>query len=89
MYIDDIRSQSNSLDATRRNPQNYDIDVALGNQSATGIKEYSILNRIPHFHVTESTSVDVAHDIAEGILHTILSLSIHDFIKKSISTLVI
>lgn len=65
----------------------YDIDVATENQTETGIKEFSIFNRIPLFHVIESSSVDLAHDVTEGTLHTIFTKSIGYFIKKQYSTI--
>lgn len=50
-----------------RNRNNYDDDVKLSNISATGIKESSVWNNLNSFHVTENFSVDIAHDIFEGI----------------------
>lgn len=82
MHIDDIRSKEDSNGATRRNIKNYDEDVATNHMSSTGIKEYSHFNRIPHFHVTVGVSVDIAHDLLEGILHPSLALSILHFIDK-------
>lgn len=82
MHINDIRIKVNSLGAIRRNRENYDSDVALKDPSGTGVNEFSPFNRIPCFHVTESATVDITHDLTEGILHRILPLSILHFIKQ-------
>lgn len=54
----------------------------MENKTATGVKEYSIFNRIAFFHVTESSSIDLAHDITEDTLHIILSESLNHFLTK-------
>ncbi len=82
MHIDDIRTKTSSAGAVRRNRANYDDDIVTNNQTETGVKEYSHFNRIPCFHVTESFSVDLAHDLNEGLLHPSLSESILSFIEK-------
>lgn len=82
MHIDDMRQNPSSKEAIRRNRENYDVDVAIGNETVTGIKEYSIWNRIPCFHVTDSSGADLAHDVTEGIHHTVFTNSILYFIKK-------
>lgn len=87
MYIDDIRTTPDAEGATRRNRENYDTDVAIDNQTLTGVNEYSHFNRIPFFHVTESSGVDLAHDITEGILHPCLVLPILHFIDNKYFTL--
>lgn len=53
----------------RRNRQNYDDDVLIHDQSKTGVREYAVLNYIPHFHVTDSTAEDLTHNVDEGICH--------------------
>lgn len=52
-----------------RNKENYTKDVSINDVSLTGIKELSILNSIPTFHVTQNFSVDAMHDIFEGVCH--------------------
>lgn len=53
--------------ATRRNKENYNEDVLMDDLYETGIHEYSTLNCIPYFHVTESSAEDVTHIVEEGI----------------------
>ncbi len=55
--------------AHRRNRDNYEEDVLANKQSATGVREFSALNYISHFHVTDSSSEDVTHLVEEGICH--------------------
>jgi len=52
-----------------RNIDNYTEDVLKNDFSQTGIYKESILNRIQSFHVTTNFSIDVMHDIFEGICH--------------------
>lgn len=52
-----------------RNRNNYKQDVELNDFSCTGIYKESQLNQIKSFHVTENYSVDLMHDLFEGICH--------------------
>ncbi|XP_055902990.1 uncharacterized protein LOC129939135 [Eupeodes corollae] len=52
-----------------RNRKNYSEDVATNDYKKTGIHEDSVFNSIPSFHVTYNYSIDVMHDIFEGICH--------------------
>ncbi|XP_031358295.1 uncharacterized protein LOC116182914 isoform X1 [Photinus pyralis] len=54
-------------DNKMRNQNNYRKDVHVNNISETGIKEECVFNTIKSFHVTENYSVDISHDIFEGV----------------------
>lgn len=54
-------------DEKLRNITNYDNDFKLSNVSETATPHPCIWNDIPSFHVTENFSVDIAHDIFEGV----------------------
>lgn len=64
-----------------RNRINYMEDVTSNAQSETGVVSNSIFNSIPSFHVTENFSVDLMHDIFEGVCHYIFAESFLYFIK--------
>lgn len=68
-------------DELLRNLANYDNDVAMNDATKTGIKEASVLNRIPHFHVVDSVGCDLTHDLLEGIAHYNLAECILHWIK--------
>lgn len=53
----------------RRNRTNYDEDVVMCDQSTTVIREYGVLNYVPHFHVTDSSALDLTHNVDEGVCH--------------------
>lgn len=53
----------------RRNISNYNFDLQKNNPKETGINSECCFNDIPSFHVVENFSVDVMHDIFEGICH--------------------
>lgn len=46
---------------------NYSEDVSRNDFKSTGINESSIFNTIHSFHVVENFSVDIMHDIFEGV----------------------
>lgn len=50
-----------------RNFQNYAHDVEKQNLSSTGLKENCIWNTLEDFHFTTNYSVDVMHDLFEGV----------------------
>jgi len=60
---------------------NYDKDLKVNNSQNTGIKNNSLLNSIPSFHVVENYYMDVMHDIFEGVCHYNLCNAITYFIK--------
>lgn len=62
-----------------RNKRNYNENVAKKDSKLTGIYEESIFNTVHLFHVVENFSVDIMHDIYEGVgnynmCHIILKL---------------
>jgi len=74
-----------------RNAQNYENDVNTNNMSLTGIKENCVWNNISSFHVTENYSVDIMHDLFEGVckyeISSILYKMIVDLKYFSLETL--
>lgn len=58
-----------------RNRLNYDVDCALKKTEMTGIKEPCIFNRAINYHVTENITVDMMHDVLEGVcLYTLKNI---------------
>jgi hypothetical protein len=65
-----------------RNPTNYEEDVAIGNQSETGIKNVCVFNRIPGYHVTQNILLDCMHDICEGVAQFGMCSVIHFYVTS-------
>lgn len=49
--------------------ENYSADILKCNFKETGLYKESILNKITSFHVTNNYSVDIMHDLFEGVCH--------------------
>lgn len=64
-----------------RNRINYKESIDRGTMREIGISSICIFNNIPSFHCTENFSVDIMHDVFEGICHHVLSNSILYFLK--------
>jgi len=47
-----------------------------------GIKTSCLLNTLQYFHITDNVTVDVMHDLLEGIIPYELKLILHSFIFK-------
>lgn len=62
-----------------RTRENYDQDVKLS-YSETGIKETCVFHDIDDFHITENVSVDIMHDLLEGICGYVLRYLLYTFI---------
>jgi hypothetical protein len=79
------------LDEMMRNKINYASDLLVNDLSYTGIKERCVWNDLISFTVTENFSVDIMHDILEGVckfdIGLILKQMIFDFKYFSIETL--
>jgi len=62
-----------------RNKRNYEEDVLKNDYKQTGVHEKSVFNLVNSFHVVQNFSVDIMHDIFEGVCvydmcHIILNL---------------
>ncbi|XP_055914391.1 uncharacterized protein LOC129947743 isoform X1 [Eupeodes corollae] len=64
-----------------RNILNYNEDVLQNNNQLTGISSFCPFNAIPSFHAIENYSVDVMHDLFEGICHYDLCHILLNFIQ--------
>jgi hypothetical protein len=71
----------------RRNESNYNEDVLLNNPKLTGVKERCVFDQIPSFNVYDDISVDIMHDLFEGICHYDISLVLGHFIENNFFTL--
>lgn len=58
-----ILQDDNSL----RNTINYNNDISINNVSITGINELCVWNQVNSFSVTSNYSVDIMHDLLEGV----------------------
>lgn len=56
-----------------RNRINYREALSSGESLKLGVQSDSIFNTIPSFHANENFSVDIMHDIYEGICHYIFT----------------
>lgn len=75
-------------DCPIRTKSSYETDLLKNNAKLTGITESCIFHAIPDFHVTKNLSVDVMHDILEGVCQYDLGKILHHFIiEKKLFTL--
>lgn len=66
-----------------RDKQNYAYDISLNEFENTGIREFSIFNNVNNFHVIENFSVDLLHDIFEGVFkYGFCNIILHYIHKK-------
>ena len=65
----------------------YNDDVLTGNFTETGIKERCVFNEINKFHICENISLDVMHDVCEGITPYTIENVLHALIKDKVLTL--
>jgi hypothetical protein len=77
-------SEAAGLSRTR---ENYTSDIFCCDPSATGLKELSFLNKVPNFHVVDHLTLDVMHDIMEGIARYEIILIVANLISLGYFTL--
>ena len=70
------RENENAL----RTKKNYEKDSGIIKQSDTGIKEPCIFHEVEGFHMTENITVDVMHDVLEGICKYVLRSIINHYV---------
>ncbi|XP_022162857.1 uncharacterized protein LOC111028505, partial [Myzus persicae] len=68
--------------AKSRNEENYLQDLATNNLSLTGINEECVWNQINGFHAVHNYSVDLMHDILEGVCSRHLGVMIGDLVPR-------
>jgi len=67
-------------DSEMRNEENYSQGVAIDDLSLTGINELCVWNQTIDFHVVYNYSVDLMHEILEGVCSYDLSGILYEFI---------
>ena len=50
-----------------RTPKNYEAGVKTNKVSDTGVKEPCVFHEVNGFHVTQNVTVDIIHDLLEGV----------------------
>jgi len=65
-----------------RDKINYEEDIAKNNVSITGIKEICAFNILESFHAVENYSVDIMHDLLEGVCRYEIIYILHYFIVQ-------
>jgi len=65
-----------------RNEQNYEECLKENDVSKTGMKENCIFHEYKNFHVTANKSVDLMHDLLEGVLKYDSPLVLNIYIKE-------
>lgn len=65
-----------------RTKDSYQEHVSLNEPSKTGVKEDSCLNNLKYFHVTQNISVDIMHDVLEGVAPLEVKLMLRHFIYE-------
>lgn len=65
-----------------RNVDNYTSLLALNDVSKSGIVSQCVFHDLGYFHVTKNLSVDVMHDLLEGVCRYDLALFLNYFIDK-------
>ena len=73
--------------ALLHNRHNYSEDLKLNDRSKTGLASECIFNQLISYHVTENMSVDIMHDILNGICIYDMALLIKNLISETNITL--
>lgn len=60
----------------------YENEILVNDSSLTGRKEECVWNQIDSFHVANNKSVDIMHDIYEGVAPLEISLLLENLIAK-------
>lgn len=63
-----------------RTIENYNLDLLIDDVSLTGVKEKCVFNDIENFHAVDNNSVDVMHDMLEGVCHYNFSEALNYFV---------
>jgi hypothetical protein len=67
--LKDLRKTERENPDVLRTEANYKEDVEVANKTLTGVAELCVFNSIPSFNVWENWTLDLMHDIIEGVAH--------------------
>lgn len=67
MHKDLVKRMTKIPPELLRTPENYAIDVLTNDQSLTGVYEQCVFNEVGSYHVIVNQSVDIMHDVLEGV----------------------
>lgn len=70
-----------------RTVESYEIDVSKNNFAETGIHEKCVFNSISNFHICQNQTVDLMHDVFEGIASYTLGKILGSLLKENNSSL--
>ena len=73
-------SENKTLLRTR---DNYYLDVLKNDTTETGLKENCVFNRLLNFHIVINKSVDLMHDVLEGVCIYVIRAILYEFIFNS------
>eukprot|EP00102_Acyrthosiphon_pisum_P011772 XP_008180637.1 PREDICTED: uncharacterized protein LOC103308656 [Acyrthosiphon pisum] len=79
---EECHAQISQNNENLRNIDNYNDDVNTKNVALTGIVESCIWNNVNSFHVVYNYSVDLMHDLLEGVCNYDMSSIIRNFILE-------
>ncbi|KAL7297499.1 hypothetical protein TKK_0009864 [Trichogramma kaykai] len=63
-----------------RNINNYNEDLRASNKKITGITENCVFNDVPKFHIAVNTTVDIMHDMWEGVCMYVINAMLYEYI---------
>ena len=78
--LEDLCTTSKENVSLLRNKISYKADVEVKNLSKTGVKEECVFNAVNGFHIIENISIDMMHDVLEGVCMYIMRGTIFYFI---------
>lgn len=80
MHKDITKTSTLENEILLRNNDDYLQDCLLNNLSETGIRESCVFSEIPSFVTTDNITVDIMHDLLEGICHVEICYCLKYFI---------
>lgn len=66
MHRTEMATATEEIIELRRTEDNYAEDVVTNEMSLTVVKDCSIFNKVPYFHVVTGSANDLTHDLLEG-----------------------
>ena len=81
LHKTETKKRCHQVDKSLRNLENYKKDLEIRNSEKSGIKEACVFHDLIDFHCTVNISVDVMHDILEGICRVEMFHVVHHCLK--------
>jgi hypothetical protein len=79
-----LKFQTTEIPSLMRSTENHVIDISMNDVSTTGVKGACLWSKVKYHDIFMGTSVDLMHDVFEGVARLVIPFVLDSLIKRKI-----